>query len=88
MAEAGWPLRRETFYYSHRKGGLQVLPFDVEAELSKVLPEARPGDWEYLSKNDYELGLGGEGGAGSRELRRAGAAEVRDLQRSASRCSA
>ncbi len=56
MAEAGWPLRRETFYYSHRKGGLQVLPFDVETELKKVLPEARPGDWEYLSGNDYELG--------------------------------
>ena len=26
MAEAGWPLRTETFYYSHRKGGPQVLP--------------------------------------------------------------
>ena len=45
MAEAGWPLRRETFYYSHRKGGLQVLPFDVEAELRKVLPHAEKGDW-------------------------------------------
>ncbi len=56
MAEAGWPLRRETFYYSHRKGGLQVLPFDVERELKQVLPEVHPGDWEYLSKNDYELG--------------------------------
>lgn len=56
MAEAGWPLRPETFYYSHRKGGLQVLPFDVEAELAKVLPEARAGDWDYLSQNDYEMG--------------------------------
>ena len=34
MAEAGWPLRRETFYYSHRKGGAQLLPFDIEAELT------------------------------------------------------
>lgn len=55
MAEAGWPLRRETFYYSHRKGGLQVLPFDVEAELKKVMPEVRPGDWEYLASQDYDL---------------------------------
>jgi nicotinic acid phosphoribosyltransferase len=56
MAEAGWPLRRETFYYSHRKGGLQVLPFDVEAEVRRALPEPQPGDWEFLAKNDYELG--------------------------------
>lgn len=56
MAEAGWPLRRETFYYSHRKGGLQVLPFDVAAELKSVMPKVNPGDWEFLSKNDYELG--------------------------------
>ncbi|MGV3620102.1 MAG: nicotinate phosphoribosyltransferase [Archangium sp.] len=56
MAEAGWPLRRETFYYSHRKGGLQVLPFDVATELKAVMPKVNGGDWEYLSKNDYELG--------------------------------
>ena len=68
MAEAGWPLRPETFYYSHRKGGLQVLPFDVEAELKKVLPEARPGDWEYLSKNDYEMGSAVKAALASREL--------------------
>lgn len=68
MAEAGWPLRRETFYYSHRKGGLQVLPFDVEAELAKVLPEARPGDWEYLSKNDYEMGSAVKAALASRQL--------------------
>lgn len=68
MAEAGWPLRRETFYYSHRKGGLQVLPFDVEAELGKVLPEARPGDWEYLSKNDYEMGSAVKAALASRQL--------------------
>ena len=24
MAEAGWPLRKETFYYTHRKGGLPI----------------------------------------------------------------
>ena len=56
MAEAGWPLRPETFYYSHRKGGLQVLPFDVEAELAKVLPELRAGDWEFLALHDYDMG--------------------------------
>lgn len=68
MAEAGWPLRRETFYYSHRKGGLQVLPFEVEAELNKVLPEARPGDWEYLSSHDYEMGSAVKAALASRAL--------------------
>ena len=58
MAEAGWPLRRETFYYSHRKGGLQVVPFDLAAELKALLPTPAAGDWEYLAKNDYELGSG------------------------------
>lgn len=56
MAEAGWPLRRETFHYTHRKGGLQVLPFDVKAELHKVLPTPQTSDWAYLAANDYEMG--------------------------------
>lgn len=60
MAEAGWPLRRETFYGSHRKGGLQVLPFDVEAELRKLLPTPGPEDWAYLAAHDYELGSAGK----------------------------
>lgn len=68
MAEAGWPLRKETFYYSHRKGGLQVLPFDVEAELRKLLPVSEPGDWEYLAKNDYEMGSAVRAALESREL--------------------
>jgi len=56
MAEAGWPLRKETFYASHRKGGLQVLPFDVENELRAALPVAGEGDWEWLASHDYEMG--------------------------------
>jgi nicotinic acid phosphoribosyltransferase len=68
MAEAGWPLRRETFYSSHRKGGLQVLPFDVQRELQKVLPEAKPSDWAFLSANDYELGSAVRAALASREL--------------------
>ncbi len=40
MAEAGWPLRRETFYYSHRKGGQQVVPLDLECYVRALLPGA------------------------------------------------
>jgi nicotinate phosphoribosyltransferase len=56
MAEAGWPLRQETFYASHRTGGLQVLPFDIASELARVLPEIEPADWVYLREHDYEMG--------------------------------
>ncbi|WP_224245367.1 nicotinate phosphoribosyltransferase [Hyalangium gracile] len=62
MAEAGWPLRRETFYYTHRKGGLQVVPLDIPAFIHKLLPEPRPEDYEFLSRNDYEMGIGFKAG--------------------------
>lgn len=58
MAEAGWPLRRETFYYSHRKGGAQLLPFDVAAELKALLPVATSADYGYLVEAEYEMGSG------------------------------
>jgi nicotinic acid phosphoribosyltransferase len=58
MAEAGWPLRQETFYYTHRKGGLQVMPLDVGAFVRGLLPEPRPEEYEYLGRHDYEMGVG------------------------------
>ena len=58
MAEAGWPLRRETFYMSFRKGGLQVLPFDAAAEVKKALPRATDDDFAWLAAHEYELGSG------------------------------
>jgi len=38
MAQAGFPLRKETFYLHYRKGGPQYIPFD----LSKVVEALRP----------------------------------------------
>ncbi|NTX00804.1 MULTISPECIES: nicotinate phosphoribosyltransferase [Myxococcus] len=58
MAEAGWPLRRETFYYSHRKGGLQVMPLDLAAYVRSLLPEPKPEDYDFLARYDYEMGVG------------------------------
>lgn len=58
MAEAGWPLRQETFYYTHRKGGLQVMPLDVAAFVRGLIPEPKPEDYEYLARYDYEMGVG------------------------------
>ena len=58
MAEAGWPLRTETFYYSHRKGGPQVLPVDVPAFLRSLLPTPADDDYRYLAEHSYEMGPG------------------------------
>jgi nicotinate phosphoribosyltransferase len=58
MAEAGWPLRRETFYYSHRKGGWQLMPFDVEPLVRAMLPISTTADYEYLAGEEYEMGVG------------------------------
>jgi len=58
MAEAGWPLREETFYYTHRRGGAQLLPFDVEAVVRGLLPVAKVEDYAYLAAHEYEMGAG------------------------------
>lgn len=58
MAEAGWPLRTETFYYSHRKGGPQVLPIDVPAFVRSLLPRPADDDYRYLAEHSYEMGPG------------------------------
>lgn len=58
MAEAGWPLRQETFYYSHRRGGIQVMPLDLAAYVKALLPDPKPEDYEFLARYDYEMGVG------------------------------
>ena len=56
MAEAGWPLRTETFHYVHRKGGPAFVPFDVKEEIAKLLPVAAKEDYAYLASHEYEMG--------------------------------
>lgn len=58
MAEAGWPLRTETFYYTHRKGGPQVLPVDVKKFVNSLLPVIRDSDYAFLDRFEYEMGIG------------------------------
>lgn len=58
MAEAGWPLRRETFYASHRKGGPQVVPFDAVAEVKALLPKVVEADCRWITENGYDASLG------------------------------
>ena len=56
MAEAGYPLRTETFHYTHRKGGWQLLPFDVADRIRRALPVADPEDWAFLDQHGYVQG--------------------------------
>lgn len=58
MAQAGFPLRQETFYLSFRKGGWQYVPFDLEAGVKEMLPSL--GDLtlprkEFLDSHGYTL---------------------------------
>jgi nicotinic acid phosphoribosyltransferase len=67
MAEAGWPLRVETFYYAQRKGGPGFLPFDARAEVAKLLPSATGDDFAYLAAHEYEMGIGFKAAVALRE---------------------
>lgn len=58
MAEAGWPLRTETFYYTHRKGGAQVLPLDVKKFIFSLLPTVQDSHYAFLDRFEYEMGIG------------------------------
>jgi len=58
MAEAGWPLRQETFYYSHRKGGPMVLPVDVRKFIKARMPFRSRQDEIFLESQEYSLGIG------------------------------
>lgn len=58
MAEAGFPLRPETFYYAHRKGGWQYVPLDIEAFIKASLPTPTADDFAYLDQHSYSLSAG------------------------------
>lgn len=58
MAEAGWPLRTETFYYTHRKGGAQAQPVDIPAFIRNLLPKVAEEDYNFLDRYEYEMGIG------------------------------
>jgi nicotinate phosphoribosyltransferase len=59
MAEAGAPLRIETFYYTHRRGGINgwhYMPVDVDQFVRSLLPTPKPEDYNYLTHHNYEVG--------------------------------
>lgn len=58
MADAGWPLRKETFVFFFRKGGPQVMPFDANKRIMELWPEAGKEEYDYLASQEYEMGVG------------------------------
>ncbi len=56
MGEAGAPLREESFYYSHRKGGWSYNPLDIESFVRGLLPTPTADDYAFLDRNNYRLG--------------------------------
>ena len=54
MAQAGFPLRLETFSLTFRHGGWQYIPFDLEAEIRAMLDFGIEG-LDYLAEHGYGL---------------------------------
>lgn len=50
MAQAGFPLRPETFYFSFRKGGWQYISFDLEEAIKEMLPFIQPGEHDIVEE--------------------------------------
>ena len=57
MAQAGFPLRRETFYLSFRFGGLQCVPFDLAERVRRLLTGLvpTPEDRAFARAHGYGL---------------------------------
>lgn len=58
MAQAGFPLRQETFYLSFRKGGWQYIPYDLETAVREMLPSVTTiSDDEHKFLRNHGYGL-------------------------------
>lgn len=57
MAQAGFPLRHETFYFSFRRGGPQFVPFDLAAIVRSMLERVAPSseDLEFARRSGYTV---------------------------------
>jgi nicotinic acid phosphoribosyltransferase len=57
MAQAGFPLRRETFYFSFRRGGPQFVPFDLARIVRDMVEQVAPTpeDLEFARASGYAV---------------------------------
>ncbi|MEX1366506.1 MAG: nicotinate phosphoribosyltransferase [Nannocystaceae bacterium] len=57
MAQAGFPLRRETFYLSFRFGGFHMVPFDLASTVRTIAESLSPGPEELAFAREHGYGL-------------------------------
>ena len=57
MAQAGFPLRRETFYFSFRFGGFHYVPSDLAADLRALVEGLRPTPEDLAFARTHGYGL-------------------------------
>jgi len=57
MAQAGFPLRRETFYFSFRFGGFHYVPTDLAADLRALVEGLRPSPEDLAFAREHGYGL-------------------------------
>jgi nicotinate phosphoribosyltransferase len=57
MAQAGFPLRRETFYLSFRFGGFHYVPFDLAERTRRLAAELRPTAEDRAFARQHGYGL-------------------------------
>lgn len=71
MAESGAPLRIETFYYTHRRGGFNgwhYMPVDVSKFIHSLVPVPKKEDYDYLTQHGYEVGAAYRHGLTQKDL--------------------
>lgn len=59
MAQAGFPLRRETFHLSFRFGGFHVVPFDLAATVRGMAEALRPTAEDLAFAREHGYGMTG-----------------------------
>ncbi|MCX4242305.1 beta/alpha barrel domain-containing protein [Paraliomyxa miuraensis] len=57
MAQAGFPLRRETFYLSFRFGGFQYVPFDLATTVRAAVDRLRPTPEDLAFAREHGYGM-------------------------------
>jgi nicotinic acid phosphoribosyltransferase len=59
MAQAGFPLRPETFYFSFRRGGFQYIPFDLAQAVRDLVASITPTEEDHAFARAHGYGWTG-----------------------------
>ncbi|MBL4686893.1 MAG: nicotinate phosphoribosyltransferase [Nannocystaceae bacterium] len=59
MAQAGFPLRPETFYFSFRRGGFQTVPIDLEQHVRQIVSSMQCDESQLAYAAEHGYGFSG-----------------------------